>query len=165
VLWQQNIEFTRQLERLGSEISSAIRELPYAMVPMETEIEVNGVTDVEHTDQKLAEAESQMINAQYPALAHEPQVTGTAQGDSRQRHATKEVNDEMIFDRSTQSMSYQEIHGGMNIDLILQEMRRQTLLLEQLLRVQRQHRTAHRLERSTQEIQIASFSLDDPFES
>ena len=122
VLWQQNIEFTRQLERLGSEISSAIRELPYAMSPMGMNPDVESA-EVEHIDQHLVEGEPQVNDAHYPEVAHESQP---GQRESYQGNVTNELDDDMISGRSTQSMDYQVIHSAMNADLILQEMRRQT---------------------------------------
>ena len=160
VLWQQNIEFTRQLERLGSEISSAIRELPYAMAPMGMSPDA-GSTEAEDIDQDLVEAESQAQNVHPPELGHDPQVR---QGEGHGKNLTSALSEHSVSDRPTQNMDYQMTHN-VTSDLILQEMRRQTYLLEQLLRVQRQHRSAYRLERSTQEMQAISFALDDPFES
>ena len=164
VLWQQNIEFTRQLERLGSEISSAIRELPYAMAPMHDEV---GHVEASTGEREPVHAESQIIEAQRPQLTHEPQVAGAVRGEPEMKALSQETHDHALLDRSTQSMSYQEIHGvdPVSIELMLHEMRRQTLLLEQILMVQKQQRTAHRIARSTQETQSIPFPLDDPFDS
>lgn len=145
VLWQQNIEFSRQLERLGSEISSAIRELPYALSPVAASGEA--YSDDDPLTPSSAEPQAYDLNA-----VAQPQTSVSLSQDA---HADVGSPIQM-----TTSHLATESLDAVSADLILQEMRRQTRLLEQLLLVQGQSLSAQRIERSTQEMRSLPTHLD-----
>lgn len=129
VLWQQNIEFTRQLERLGSEISSAIRELPYAL-PSYSSVETGpdaGLTSASETS--LIERD------------------GTEQAQTTQEASSP------IFQRDVSSPDDQA-----SLAALLHESRRQTALLEQLILTFQRAQSSQRLERATQQMQSINYS-------
>ena len=126
VLWQQNIQFTKQLERLGREISSAIRELPFAS-PLSAPIS-------RPTSASLSRTSSGQSGLGVDASATKSRQVETASLSSA----------EPTGDISTRQFDADQGTA------ILAEMRKQTALLEQLVFMQKQAQSARRLELATQ---------------
>jgi hypothetical protein len=122
VLWQQNSEFTRQIERLGTEISSSIRELPYALPSHISDQQA--YTEIESKEEETVSTD---------VLVASPSQS-TSQDSSTS--APLSVPDHLLSESS--------------VHLILTEMQKQTQLLEQLLSLQHRSISVQRITQSTQ---------------
>ena len=120
VLWQQNLEFNRQIGRLGNEIASSIRELPFRLP----------------TEQAFDEKESNLTSLNLNEI-NEP---------------IHESNDSLTSDSASSDLTPQKMNETLiNEDLLLAEMKKQTLLLEKLIQLQLRSQSAQRITRSTEE--------------
>ena len=124
VLWQQNSDFTRQIERLGSEISSSIRELPFALP-----------NDLSITEQDL----NQPLSIE---LAASQQLTD--QSSSKDQVS---LQDSLIHQDQATSLP---LPTNESTHLILSELQKQTRLLEQLLKLQHRLVSTQRITQATQ---------------
>ena len=140
VLWQQNIEFTRQLERLGSEISSAIRELPYALPGGAGVSTPTSFVDAE-VEQQVEENSQHEINS--------PDDQSSSSDHQQEQEKTEQ---------STISTVVNTVPEHEMFMALLHESRKQTQLLEQLVGVTLRSTSAQRLGSATVQMSSKSFS-------
>ena len=140
VLWQQNLEFNKHLTRLGSEISSAIRELPHslsggAMIEVVDDfedaidkIEVS-VTPPPSDPSLLGALETVVAQAVDPSLDSPSPIDGA---DPQEEGPIKKstIGYEFRHTQSMPTMSHRQ--------LVLHEVSAQGELLEELIALQRQ---------------------------
>ena len=141
VLWQQNIEFTKQIKQLGETISSSIRTLPLSL-PVYGE---GGTTTLE----RLAIEEAQ--NEKNPPADAELRASSNPELD----HA---IDDGNISVKSTSktlipvSSNEGAAHDVDGLSLLLNEMKKQTRLLEMILLNQQREQSAKRITMATQSL-------------
>ena len=140
VLWQQNLEFNKHLTRLGSEISSAIRELPHSLsgggmldVADDFEESIDKI-ELSVTPPPMDPAlygEMETISAQ--AIEPSPDSGSSEEGvDSQDSEPIKKstIGYEFRHTKSMPTMSHRQ--------LVLHEVSSQRELLEELIDLQRQ---------------------------
>lgn len=131
VLWQQNIEFTQQIQQLGETISSSIRTLPLSL-PVYGDFEGVTLEPMPH-DQQISEDLTEAV------ATVEVEV---------EEGAAPEVNEEPL--RPTEEQSMQKGQVVEDLSPLLDEMKKQTRLLERILLNQQREQSAQRITHATQ---------------
>lgn len=148
VLWQQHIEFNKQIERLGNEISSSIRVLPFALP--QPPLSAN----TKHSTTTTDSAPSSMDSA--------PLLT-TDQSENNAPHAeslsTSSPQDQESLNTPLNTTSSSFTPGSVDMQILLSEMRKQTALLERLVVNQQRAHSSQRIALATQGFQ--SLNLDE----
>ena len=132
VLWQQNIEFTQQIQQLGETISSSIRTLPLSL-PVYGEFESVNLETMPH----VQEASDDLTEA-----------VELVEAEVDQGGAALEFNEEPL--KPAEGQSTQRVQGVKDLTPLLDEMRKQTRLLERILLNQQREQSAQRITHATQ---------------
>lgn len=133
VLWQQNIEFTKQIHNLGETISSSIRALPLSLPVYEAHSDdLTKHSDL--TDMAFETAADQGSNSEMPV---------SDEGSSETPHH-KGTSSVAVFTQDRELTSHE------NLSPLLKEMKKQTRLLELILINQQREQNAQRITKATQ---------------